>query len=150
MNLLIQLKQTTSVFLVALGLTCFGLSTTVRAVTPAPDGGYPGMNTVEGDNALLSLTIGTDNTAIAYQRSVTTQTASATRRSAMVRSLTTQAAAIQLLAKVRSLPTPRASTTRPTAFRRSEIVPPAQTTLRWATLLVSISRPAASTSILRL
>ena len=33
------------------------------AVSPAPDGGYPGQNTAEGDNALFSLTTGVNNTA---------------------------------------------------------------------------------------
>ena len=74
MNPLIQLKQTTSVFLIAFGLTCFALSTTVQAVSPAPDGGYTGMNTAEGDNALLSLTTGINNTAIGWKslKSITT------------------------------------------------------------------------------
>ena len=35
-----------------------------RAVSPAPDGGYPGGNTAEGQRALLSLSTGTYNTAI--------------------------------------------------------------------------------------
>jgi hypothetical protein len=35
-----------------------------QAVTPAPDGGYPGGNTAEGQQALLSLTSGTYNTAV--------------------------------------------------------------------------------------
>src|ERR1700719_4752531 len=35
-----------------------------RAVTPAPDGGYPNGNTAEGDSALFSLSDGTDNVAI--------------------------------------------------------------------------------------
>ena len=35
-----------------------------QAVIPPPDGGYPGNNTAEGQNALLSLTSGTFNTAI--------------------------------------------------------------------------------------
>jgi len=50
--------------LLAVALACFALSPTARAVTPAPDGGYPNGNTAKGDNALLNLTTGTDNTAI--------------------------------------------------------------------------------------
>jgi hypothetical protein len=37
-----------------------------RAVTPPPDGGYPGGNTAEGQQALLSLTNGTYNTAAGF------------------------------------------------------------------------------------
>jgi hypothetical protein len=66
MNPLIQLKQTIAIFLVAFGLVCFELPSTAQAVRPAPDGGYPGMNTAEGDNALLSLTTGVNNTAIGW------------------------------------------------------------------------------------
>src|SRR5437667_350367 len=49
-------------------LACFALSPTARAVTPAPDGGYPNANTAEGDNALFSLDTsqGFDNTAIGF------------------------------------------------------------------------------------
>jgi hypothetical protein len=70
MNPLLQLKHTTAVFLIAFGLACFGLLPKLQAVlpSPTPDGGYPGMNTAEGQNALLSLIIGTNtginNTAI--------------------------------------------------------------------------------------
>jgi hypothetical protein len=39
MNPLIQLKPTTLVLLAAYGLACFGLSSSMKAVTPAPDGG---------------------------------------------------------------------------------------------------------------
>src|SRR5438132_542988 len=46
---------------------CFGLSPAVRAVVPAPDGGYPGFNTAEGTNALFSLTSGVGNNAIGFQ-----------------------------------------------------------------------------------
>ena len=51
--------------LIPLVLACFGLSQPIaQAVSPAPDGGYPGANTAEGDFALLSLTSGVYNTAI--------------------------------------------------------------------------------------
>src|SRR4029077_7752687 len=49
-------------------LVCFGLSPTLRAVTPTPDGGYPGGNTAEGGSgALFSLTTGSNNTALGSQ-----------------------------------------------------------------------------------
>jgi hypothetical protein len=38
-----------------------------RAVSPAPDGGYPNGNTAEGTNALNSLTTGGNNTALGFQ-----------------------------------------------------------------------------------
>src|SRR6184192_4551132 len=47
-----------------IALACFALSPTARAVSPAPDGGYPGNNTAEGTNALFSLTTGSQNTAL--------------------------------------------------------------------------------------
>jgi hypothetical protein len=64
MNPFIQLKKATSLFLVP--LACFVLSPLARAVNPPPDGGYPGQNTAEGDNALFRLTTGTDNTAMGF------------------------------------------------------------------------------------
>jgi hypothetical protein len=64
MHPLIQLKRATPVFLVA--LACFALSSTAQAVNPAPDGGYPGNNTAEGESALFSLTTGTNNTAVGF------------------------------------------------------------------------------------
>jgi len=67
-----QLRQSTSAVLViltktirvALLLTCFALATQTEAIVPAPDGGYPGFNTAEGQKALFSLTTGVGNTAI--------------------------------------------------------------------------------------
>jgi len=53
--------------LIVLALACVGLSPAVRAVIPAPDGGYPSGNTAEGTDALFSLTSGVWNTALGYQ-----------------------------------------------------------------------------------
>jgi hypothetical protein len=49
---------------VAHALSCLSLFSEAEAVNPPPDGGYPGGNTAEGQNALLSLTTGTYNTAV--------------------------------------------------------------------------------------
>jgi len=61
MNPMIQLKKPTPLIVTVLSLACFGLA---QAVVPPPDGGYPGGNTAEGTNALLSLTTGQNNTAV--------------------------------------------------------------------------------------
>jgi hypothetical protein len=55
-------RNITITLLTALGV--LALSPIVQAVNPAPDGGYPGANTAEGQNALLNLTTGTFNTAV--------------------------------------------------------------------------------------
>jgi hypothetical protein len=57
-----------------LALDCFALLHRAQAVVPAPDGGYPGGNTAEGQAALLSLTTGGFNTAAGWLslRSITT------------------------------------------------------------------------------
>jgi Chaperone of endosialidase len=46
-------------------LTLFAVSK-AGAVSPPPDGGYPGENTAEGTNALFSLAGGIDNTAVGF------------------------------------------------------------------------------------
>src|SRR6266511_2673360 len=58
----------TGLLFIALALGCFALSPAPNAfgVVPPPDGGYPGFNTAEGQNALLHLTTGTANTAVGW------------------------------------------------------------------------------------
>ena len=45
-------------------ISSFVLALVAQAVTPPPDGGYPGGNTAEGQSALQSLTSGTYNNAV--------------------------------------------------------------------------------------
>jgi len=66
MNPLIQPKTITSPLLITLTLLCFGFFPKAQAVVPPPDGGYPGFNTAEGQNALFSLTTGSANTAVGW------------------------------------------------------------------------------------
>jgi trimeric autotransporter adhesin len=50
--------------LIPLILVCFALSPQMQAVSPPPDGGYPGFTTAEGQNALKSLTTAAGNTGL--------------------------------------------------------------------------------------
>jgi hypothetical protein len=46
------MKTTTNInypTIALLALVCFAIAPTAHAVTPAPDGGYPGANTAEGE-----------------------------------------------------------------------------------------------------
>jgi Chaperone of endosialidase len=52
---------------IALLIVGLGLAQSAQALTPPPDGGYPGGNTAEGEDAINSLTSGTDNTAIGWR-----------------------------------------------------------------------------------
>src|SRR6266496_1980391 len=64
MNPSIQLKKVTALFVVA--FVCFGLSPQMQAVSPAPDGCYPGFTTAEGCNALALLGAGAGNTGLGW------------------------------------------------------------------------------------
>jgi len=63
------MKKTNNIIILACALFAFGCFTllpSAQAVSPAPDGGYPGANTAEGEKALLSLTNGAYNTAVGF------------------------------------------------------------------------------------
>jgi len=55
-----------ALLLLPLTLVCFALSPPARAVTPAPDGGYPNDNTAEGQDALFQANPGLGNTALGF------------------------------------------------------------------------------------
>src|SRR5438128_11708942 len=59
--------STTKAVFALFAIGCFTVLPAMRAVTPAPDGGYPNQNTAEGDDALFSLTTGPSNTAVGFQ-----------------------------------------------------------------------------------
>ena len=66
MNRMIQSKTVTRSVLILVALSWTWVVPKGEAVSPPPDGGYPGGNTAEGENALLSLTSGTYNTAVGF------------------------------------------------------------------------------------
>jgi Chaperone of endosialidase len=60
------MKTKTLSLLLIPALAYFSALPTSEAVTPPPDGGYPGFNTAEGQNALFSLTTGVANTGVGW------------------------------------------------------------------------------------
>ena len=54
MNPVIQFRKAALLPLILSTFACLGLLPKAQAVSPPPDGGYPGGNTAEGQNALLT------------------------------------------------------------------------------------------------
>jgi trimeric autotransporter adhesin len=67
MKSLFSFKMATSALVSVFPFVLLALSPIAQAVVPAPDGGYPGGNTAEGQAALFSLTAGgLNNTAVGF------------------------------------------------------------------------------------
>jgi hypothetical protein len=60
------MKTSIPPILITFALVCFALVQNTQAVSPPPDGAYPGGNTAEGDSALFSLTTGVYDTALGF------------------------------------------------------------------------------------
>ena len=60
------MKTSIRLFEIFFALLCLALLPNAQAVIPPPDGGYPGFNTAEGQNALFNLTTGQGNTAVGW------------------------------------------------------------------------------------
>jgi len=63
-----QIMKNSNTIFITIVIACFGFLPRARGVVPAPDGGYPGGNTAEGQNALLTLNVNTgiNNTAVGF------------------------------------------------------------------------------------
>jgi Chaperone of endosialidase len=72
----LDMKTSIPPVLITFALACFALLPTAQAVVPPPDGGYPGFNTAEGQNALMNLTTGAGNTAVGWYSLFSDTTAS--------------------------------------------------------------------------
>ena len=60
------LKTAMPQFLIAVLIVCLASVQNAQPVSPPADGGYPGGNTAEGQDALLHLTTGVENTAVGF------------------------------------------------------------------------------------
>jgi hypothetical protein len=114
--------------LIRVVIVCLALTPVLQAVSPPPDGGYPG-NTAEGQNSLLNLTTGVNNSGIGFE-ALKADTSGNHNTGIGVRTLwsNTIGSSNAPLELSRSLSTPAALTMSPTVFRPSIAIPPPATT----------------------
>src|SRR5947208_16347458 len=60
-------NRSTILMVIPLILVCFAFAPQTRAVSPPPDGGYPGLNTAEGFQSLQLLIGGFANTGLGWR-----------------------------------------------------------------------------------
>ena len=119
-----------------------------QALSPAPDGGYPGQNTAEGQSALLHLPAALTTRPLVGPHWVSTSPATTTRASAQRRSLTTlqrPETTTPPMVLRRSLATPQAPKTWPTEHSRSLATPPDSTTRPMVSRRSRTTPPAGKT-----
>src|ERR687892_1949485 len=59
-------NQNVTITTIILAVSCFALLPQMQAVSPPPDGCYPGFTTAEGCSALQNLTSGAGNTGLGW------------------------------------------------------------------------------------
>ena len=97
-----------------LASACLALLPVAHAVTPAPDGGYPGNNTAEGTDALFTLTTGPIIRPSVHRAATTIPSATTTQQPGPTRSSPTLAGVATLpMASMPWQPTRLASPTPP-------------------------------------
>ena len=70
------MKTKKTMLLITISVLWFRFLSDTNAVNPPPDGGYPGLNTAEGTNALKNLTTGVANAAFGWYSLFTNSSAS--------------------------------------------------------------------------
>ncbi len=99
--------------LITFALVCLALVQNTQAVSPPPDGGYPGGNTTEGQNALRSTTTGASTLQLVTFRSLPTPPAVSILLLALERLTSTLETTIRPPVLQRFCSTAPARTTRP-------------------------------------
>src|SRR6266446_5348473 len=129
-----------------LGLAVLAVSPLARAVSPPPDGGYSGLNTAEGTDALFSQQPASPTRPWVLKRSTATPPARQTWRLGVLRSNITPGATTPHAGSRRSGTTRSVSLTQPTGMVRWGATPQATTirppaVVRFLAIALAITTP---------